>query len=1266
VDYPLENLGPERFQYFCQSLVVKEFPKVQCFPVGQPDGGRDAVSLYTQGRGDEFMVFQVKFTRNPFAEPDPHKWLVAIMGEELAKVRRLILQGASHYLLLTNIPGTAHPGVGSIDRLNKLMSETLGIPSQCWWRNDINRRLDDAWSLKWVYPDLMTGPDFLRWIAETGFSEHRERRAATTRAFLRTQYLMDEQVRFKQVELQNKLLDLFVDVPIAFREQIEHSKQIRNFYFRLQKSPGGFQPGAADPEETSNPGWSHMTWNAAAEKEFGAATLLLSEAAQNALPRIVVEGAPGQGKSTIAQYVCQVHRMRLLKETEVLSSVAEVHQQAPIRLPIKVDLRDFATWMGKKDPFNVEDPLSQPKNWHKSLESFLAALISNQSGGTDFTTDDLVALARISSILILFDGLDEVADIPRRKEVVEEIVRGVARIEENAASLQVIVTSRPAAFANSPGMPHGQYLYLQLLSLNRQLIMQYAERWIRARKLDSRESSEFRSVLREKLDQPHLRDLARNPMQLAILLSLLLTRGSSLPDKRTALYDFYMDLFFSREAEKSPLVRDHRELLVDIHRYLAWLLHSESELGNSRASISQERLQFVIREYLSREGHDPNLVNQLFTGMVERVVALVSRVEGTFEFEVQPLREYFAACHLYYTAPQSSAGKERPGSKPDRFDAIAANFYWLNVTRFYAGCYSKGELSSLVERLLELGEEKGFRSTSYPRILAATLLTDWVFAQNPKSVQQLVGFVLQGTGFRYLLDQTAPSRRRPGSANTIVLPPKCGREELIQRGVVILLNKPPRDFQNDVIEVLKAHKESPSDLSSIWIESYKASRNREDRKHWISCGVQLGVLSELPVSQLSELLSPSFSNTSIAEIMLDARRLDYIHSSEQLFEEGISIILDRTRPLVRSNKPESVLDLLSLALNFRRYAIAFGEKHPVPLGEILRNYHWPQTVGIDPHLTTGTESFRGHKLCLEFADVAELVCKDTARDWATTLEPWDRLVEAGRANWGNRWALSLLATTASGIRSSSEKCSDFSDLLDHSKSLCRRARYARLRSGAPSWWLRQLKSATDQEDILFVLLLGTMWATTLTLLSVVDRLDEVLKVLPNWQWAKLNSAVHLIQGHLKQSEEGRDTIKVAELPANLSERSLIILASNADRESRHDIYKRYFENSSTTDGPSLEFIQREALDLRRFGTESWKPDLRALQRCFESNQVGLNIHQSLRTEPMLPNDIAMKIMESPDRYAGLLVRLADETCRREVAKRVVPVNQVAERERWFE
>src|SRR5262249_51686052 len=161
-------------------------------------------------------------------------------------------------------------------------------------------------------------------------------------------------------------------------------------------------------------------------------------------------------------------------------------------------------------------------------------------------------------------------------------------------------------------------------------------------------------------------------------------------------------------------------------------------------------LHNLLRKYLSNEGYDQSLANVLFTGMVERVVALVSRVQGTYEFEVQPLREYFAARYLYETAPYSPPGNEKKGTKPERFDAISRNFYWLNVARFYAGCYSKGELPSLIDSLEELMQEEGYRYLSHPRNLAVMLLSDWVFTQHPKSVQQVLDLIFDGDGLRYV------------------------------------------------------------------------------------------------------------------------------------------------------------------------------------------------------------------------------------------------------------------------------------------------------------------------------------------------------------------------------------------------------------------------------------------------------------------------------------------------------------------------------------
>jgi hypothetical protein len=65
MDYTLETLGPERFQHLCQALLVKETPNVLCLPVGQPDGGPDAVRRANGGPEPELTIYQVKFSRNP-------------------------------------------------------------------------------------------------------------------------------------------------------------------------------------------------------------------------------------------------------------------------------------------------------------------------------------------------------------------------------------------------------------------------------------------------------------------------------------------------------------------------------------------------------------------------------------------------------------------------------------------------------------------------------------------------------------------------------------------------------------------------------------------------------------------------------------------------------------------------------------------------------------------------------------------------------------------------------------------------------------------------------------------------------------------------------------------------------------------------------------------------------------------------------------------------------------------------------------------------
>lgn len=1273
MDYNFENLGPEKFQYLCQALLTKEHPRVQCFPVAQPDGGRDAIAYYSAQKSDGFLLFQVKYVRKPLAEQDPHAWLLNILSDELPKVASLIPQGAKEYILITNIPGTAHPSSGSMDRCEQLLRKNLGIPGTCWWRNDISRRLDGHWDLKWTYPEVLSGHDMMRMLIEASLSEHQERRTSALRAFVKDQYRADEEVKFKQVELQNKLLDLFIDVPLSPRGAPANRKQnhMQQYIQHVLKERETERHEAKHAARSGIP--AAASYISAHEDSFGdrdgrpsvgAATLLFDSYVQKNMPRLVMEGAPGQGKSTITQYICQVHRMRLLSKENELSSIPDHHKSCSMRLPFKVDLRDLATWLAKRDPFSPNETASTPEHWQKSLEAFLAAQVRHHSGGTEFSVADLHAVTKRSPVLLVFDGLDEVADIARRRDVVDEISKGVDRLEENSMSLQVIVTSRPAAFANSPGLQDASFPHYQLESVTRSLITEYADKWLSARKLGGKERSDVKKILKEKLDLPHLRDLARNPMQLAILLSLIHTRGSSLPDKRTALYDNYVELFFSREAEKSYVVRDHRDLLVDIHRYLAWVLHANSEQGANSGSITEENLKSLLVAYLKREGHEPTLATLLFTGMVERVVALVSRVQGTFEFEVQPLREYFAARFLYDTAPYSPPGAERRGTKPDRFDAIAKNFYWLNVTRFYAGCFSKGELPSLVDRLKELFELDDYKFISYPRTLAATLLSDWVFAQHPRSVKEVVDLVLDDLGLRYVL---AANVRRGGG---LVLPANCGRDDLLKKCFNILKSHPPRDYALSVVTLINENS-SPDEIVKEWLANTLAASGAH-RTRWVEFGLRLKILSQLSFSELSEILQDKVDVSLRLSFIYRSKQSDFLQSTPELFSETCSAILERTIPAAHQ-RMSSHLDLLAHTHWPLRYAMALEMRAPVSLADAWRSNHrqLPELLLKEPSVQSDTVLA---EKCSHVAEIATREAQRPSLEWATSLVPWDTLVEHSRRTFGDRWAHYHLAAVASGIKSQSETCKEFNEPLDYSKSLCKRARYTRLRAGTSVWWHEQLTRAHDQYDKMFLALMLLSWGSQATIHSSLIMLDALLNSLTPVNWTRLfNSLAQIAPTARLTSSEGFLSFDDSKLPSSLTGRLVAALTTRSKIAVQQKLYSKYLHSYNGADLEVWEICQSLAMTALLQHPQEWKANARLISKAYQFGVLPdrydqferYAVAQRAKEGFAFGRELAREVLANAQKYPATLVSFAEASFNSLVSKRIIPVARTAETEQWF-
>jgi hypothetical protein len=831
MDYLYENLGDERFQEFCSCIISKEFPNIQVFPVGQPDGGRDSLVYSMNSNNKEFIVFQVKFVRNAMQEKDIHKWLTKTIDGEIDKINKLIPNGAKKYYLLTNVKGTAHLDSGSIDKVNKILEEKISIPAICWWREDLSILFEKDPLFKWSFPQILNGQDVLNSILFDNIQENKGRRENVIRAYLVDQYEIDNEVKFKQIDLQNRLLELFTDVPIRIKKINSKNKLLKHSLNLLGQN--------FTNEEY------HIVHDFNNNNNWCAAEFILHPKVQSEIDRILLEGGPGQGKSTISQYISQVHRVRLLQKTNDINLLKQNIKDTPIRLPFKIDLRDIASWVEKKNPYkgNITDEYFNT-NWQKSLESFLITHIFYHSKQDEFKSNDFLEIAKLSPILLVFDGFDEIANIKVRGEVIDFINSGITRLSVNSKAIQVIITSRPAAFSDSVGFSIDHYPHFELTDITPQIISEYVDKWIKSSKLGTRDANELKKLINEKLEMPHLKDLAKSPMQLAIFISLLRTKGQSLPNKRTALYDSYIELFFDRESEKNELIRDKRELIIAIHEYLAWILHSEAEMLKNNGSIQIEKLNSLLKQYLNLEGHDTGIADVLFDVMKERVCALVSRVQGTFEFEVQPLREYFCAKYLYKSAPHSSAGSIKKGTKPERFQAILRNFYWQNVVRFFAGCADAGELDMLIQELKDLQHDEILKYTNYPRIITSQILSDYVFTQKPKKLIEVVKIIVDGINIGNIINQSNRSNE------PILLPNECGRKEIVLECFNQLKLFPKNDYTSELISILK---NNPSENLDKWIDISSSFKGDKLTK-WLEYGYKIEIIYKIPEEFLVNIL----------------------------------------------------------------------------------------------------------------------------------------------------------------------------------------------------------------------------------------------------------------------------------------------------------------------------------------------------------------------------------------------------------------------------
>ncbi|MGK5057636.1 NACHT domain-containing protein [Janthinobacterium sp. LB2P49] len=1244
MDYLYENLGDERFQEFCSALISKEFPNIQVFPVGQPDGGRDTIVYGMDSTTKKFKVFQVKFVRNANEERDLHKWLETVVSKEAKKINALVERGATQYYILTNVRGTAHLDSGSKDKINSILESSINVPSICWWRDDLNSLFEKDPLFKWSFPQILNGQDILNSALFENITENKQRKENVVRAYLADQFEMDSEVKFKQIDLQNKLTYLYTDVPLKRKKISKKDKKLRKVLGDVFRTHVDAETEYGHSDDTTT---------------LGAAEFLLHPSVQRNVNKVLLEGGPGQGKSTISQFVCHVHRAKLLKKEDELKDIGKHFVDAPVRFPIKIDLRHIASWIENVNPYSSsisDDYFSS--NWKKSLESFLMMHILYHSSIEEFTVSDFISILKLTPLLIVFDGFDEIANIKSRREVIDFIDKGIHRLSFNAESIQVIVTSRPAAFSDTVVFSVDSYPHFELVDVTQEVIKEYVEKWIKAGRMNSRDAADIREQTSEKLQLPHLRELAKSPMQLAIFLTLLKTKGQSLPNKRTALYDSYINLFFDRESEKSSLVRDKRELIIDIHQYLAWILHSEAEQYKHNGTIKFDDLKSRVKSYLESEGHNVSIADELFDAMSERVCALVSRVQGTFEFEVQPLREYFCAKYLYTTAQNSTAGEQKAGTKPDRFHALLRNFYWQNVVRFFAGCADAGELDMIIQELRDLQDDDSLKYTHYARTITAQILSDYVFTQKPKKLVNVVQLIVDGINIGSILNQGSHVSR----SEHILLPEACGRNIVVEECYKQLSKFPKHDYAWELVSIITNNPYNNADIWMSYLQNYSDDNSLTE---WFSMAYRLELVHRLDDSLIDNLLSVEKEEHLLKRVLvaINGKGASYFNKNIELKNFALKNILSRdieTIPRDSNNKGSA----LSFLATFT---------HPYLLRTIFRN--GDEDVLCEQYVSRMLEMSRGaYDIKVfdvedevdgkvgKYLELISFALESSLYQYRTSLAPWDCLVESGRAVFGEEWCFYVLAVIASRIKGRNDDVSALDNLDDNKVSLCGRARYARLKSGNVKYWEERFSQKGEKT---FVLLLFINWATPRVILELYPLVSSVVKKMKKPDLERVEKALDTTSDSFL-SGANQKIIESAILQYADSDRMKYLISYRYPLEMRADFILKFIDISTIKNKQKLPIKLYSLIGKIWQGTISESVILQIRDIYKQSSADSERYYYPTQGKKEFPLKLAQEVMRNCKDYPRAVVVLAERTCRGHAISKMEPIGAIAKRENWFE